>query len=52
MKSSAIISAAICYIFAFIAIVAAVINLSFIGAVIAGILAYMGRDFYRSREIV
>lgn len=51
MKSNAIISAIICYLFAFIAIVAAIAELSLIGAIIGGIMAYMGRSFYLSKEV-
>ena len=51
MKSNAIISAIICYLLSMIIIVAAIVKVSFIGAIIAGVLAYMGRDFYLSREV-
>lgn len=51
MKSNAIISAIICFIFAAICILAAIANYSIITAIIGITIAFIGRNFYLSREM-
>lgn len=52
MKTNAIISAIICFILAGVILLAAIAQVSFIGALIGIALALMGRSFYKSAEAI
>ena len=52
MKTNAIISAILCFIFAAFCIIAAIVKGSFIGLIIGVVAAFIGRNFYQSREII
>lgn len=52
MKTNAITSAILCFIAALVIILAAIAEGSLITLVIGLVIAYMGRNFYKSREII
>lgn len=52
MKTNAIISAILCFVFAAVCIIAAIIEGSFISLIIGIVAVFIGRNFYQSREII